>query len=184
MAQTNNIKKFKAEVLEKSLLHHNIDKYIQEQACTKDGKGHKAADQRKHLCAWDATIKDNRLWAQKSQEAKDKKALKISKILLLNVHSITYEDLNKFLVPALNKQIDKIRTVGTEYIAAKTNFKGTTDGKKPREHKIDAIVSAFKLIKELWELHKGKIAEDKPLKPHNKDAEPDDIEMAYPDKIQ
>jgi hypothetical protein len=184
MAQTNDIEKFGAEVLEKSPLHHDIDKYIRERACAKDGKGHKATDRREHLRAWDATIEDNRLRAQKSQEAKDKKALKISKISLLNVHSITYEDINKFLVPTLDEQIDKIRAVGTEYIAAKTNFKGTTDGKKPRERKINAIVSAFKLIKELQELHGGKIAEDEPLKPHDEDAEPDDIEMACPDEIQ
>jgi hypothetical protein len=184
MAQTNAVEKFEAEVLEKSPLHHDIDKYIREQARAEDGKGHDAADRREHLRAWDATIEDNRLRAQKSQEAKDEKALKISKISLLNIHSTTYEDLNKLPVTALDEQIDKIRAVGTKYISAKASFKGTTDGKKHRERKIDAIVSEFKLIKELSELHEGKIAEDEPLKPHEEDAEPDDIEMVYLDEIQ
>jgi hypothetical protein len=174
----------RGRILEKFPLHHDIDKYIREWARAEDGKGHDAADRREHLRAWDATIEDNRLRAQKSQEAKDEKALKISKISLLNIHSTTYEDLNKLLGPALDKQIDKIRAVGTEYIAAKTSFEGATDGEKPRERKIDAIVSAFKLPKKLPELHEGKLAEDEPLKPHEEDAEPDDIEMVYPDKIQ
>jgi hypothetical protein len=57
------------------------------------------------------------------------------------------------------------------------------DGKKPKHRKIDAILSAFKLLKELPELCDSKIVEDGLIKLPEEDAEPDDVEMVFPDEI-
>jgi hypothetical protein len=181
--QTNNVEKFEANVLEKSPLHRNIGKYIRERARAEYTKGHEAADRRNYLRKWDATIEDNRLPAQKSQDTKDDKALKLSKISFLDINNTTFEALYGLLVPALDEQINKIRAVSAEYIAAKTSFKGTMDGKKPKHRKIDVILSAFKLLKELPEFCDGKIVEDGLIKLPEEDAELDDVEMAFQDEI-
>jgi hypothetical protein len=102
----------------------------------------------------------------------------------LDIYTTTRGDLAGKVVDVLDEQIDKICSVDTSYITAKTSFKGKIDGKKPKDQKIDAILHAFKLLQELSNAENLDVDEAQTLKMRDEsESESDDEQMAYPDEI-
>jgi hypothetical protein len=178
----NDTSKWQQHVLERSSAADATYKFAIAEARMDLASGREKRDRAEYMEQWNATIVKRNRKAEKSKEAKADREAKLGKIMLLKSEagSVDIETLMKLTVTKLDEQIDKLRSIDSSLISPKSSFKGTINGKTPKQRKCEAISAGLKAAEEL------DLAESEPEHADEQDEDIElvgDEEMMYPDEI-
>jgi hypothetical protein len=183
MVKMNHTNKWDDAVVKLSAKQDEICAFSMRKARTELAENRPKRRQLEYMQQWDAQISENDAKAKKTQEARDAVAMKLGAIQLFELKaddSATLAALSALLVPKLNEQIDKLRSIDTGLIACKTSFSGTIDGVSPKDWKVKAILRALHAARDLAQATKQ--VED--VDEQGQDSDSDrDKDMHYTDQV-
>jgi hypothetical protein len=174
-ANTNHVQDFEAEIIDKSPQRAEIEAYIRQRARQEDASGHEARERSEYLNQRKTTIAENNEKAEASKVTKDKKEKRLAGITLMSIKSFASRKPSDIKSEELDEQIDKIRSHDPDLIPAKSSFKGTVNGQKPKQRKIACILEALKALEKDAE----DMEEDQPLGEASKTT--DEVELEEPE---